>query len=506
MHIPDKLLNSIACFAMALFFILVLISFKQVEKTQVVKTTPSQAEYWKGIPLAKMGLELIPLCDPIQVSSGAAEKFIPAIGVNGGVAGVPYSAHILWTEPSGDSREIIEAAGPIDGGDFCEPRLVTPANGYNSYNPMTASGMHYVYLGFMDEAMNIREIWFSAGDDIGWTNAVPVSGLDEDSRAWGPNPVAFFDGESGYELPLMFWFDHRYGNHEISFASRVKGVNFLGPGRGGFALEDSGWHSPIRITEDDWDQYDPYADWSSACAGLERNVIHLVYCDARFAEGLVKHDERKGNFEIFYRAIRPVGPLINRDKGATAIPFKQEWDIGEEVRLSTTPDISDAPSVCGKRFQGNADLKTAMVVWNEHNESWDKGEIHFCLVEDGHPGKLRLLTPPGAVAMYPAIMYMPINGHADLAAVCYQQYESGESFPTGTANIYMRIIDGKKISEPIKVSDSRFTCGFPRVTRPGYKLEDEGYALVAWGELRGGVGGKPDENQIFFRSFKVRER
>jgi len=506
MHIADKLLNSIACFIMALFFILVLASIKQIDETQVAKPTLPRPEYWQGVPLAEMGIELVPLCEPIQVSINPEIKFFPTIGVNGGISGIPYFVHILWSETAGSAREIIEAAGPVDGSDFCEPRLVTPANGYSSYDSMAITGEHYVYVGFMDEAMNVREIWFSAGDNIGWTSAEPVTGLDGSSRAWVPRPIAFFDGATGYELPLMLWYDHRYGNHEICLGSRERGVNFIGPGGGGFALEVSGWHAPVRITKDDFDQYDPTADWSSGYGDLEQNVIHVVYCDGRFDEGGAKQPERKGNFETFYRTVRPLGPLIGRDKDGKTIPVEQKWEIGKEIRLSATPERSEAPSVCGKRFEGNTDLDTAMVIWDEHDEAWKHAEVYFRLLKDGIPGKARLITPPGAIAVFPIINYISIEGHEDLAAVCYQQYEEGQLFPGGIANIYMRIIDGNKISEPIKVSDSRFTCGFPRIAHPGHKLEDESYVLFTWGELRGGMAGKPDENQVFYRSYKVRER
>ena len=483
MHIPSKLLNSLAVLLMALFFILLLQTIKPLDNIPPVTSPSTHPEYWQGIPLPKMGLDLIPLCDPIPVSKGPIETMIPAIAVSGGITGVPYLVHILWTEPAAASSEIVQATGPTDGSAFSYPRPVTTPNGYDSYNPVAINGAHYAYLGFLDEVMMVRDIWFAAGSIIGWTEPEPVSNLQAGTLAWGPVPIAFFDAKSGYELPLMLWYDHRHNNSEIFFASRVNGVNFLGPGKGGFALEGGGWHKPVRITDDAWPQYDLSADWASACADLERNIIHLVYSDSRFADTAPRANERKGNFEIFYRTIRPLGPLVKPHYGPNSPKIDQDWEVGEELRLSDTPDISDAPSVCAKKFQGNTDLTTAMVVWTEHDASWKRSKIYFRMVKDGTPGDIRLLTPPDAIAMFPSIIYIPMDGHSELAAVCYQQYEPGQVFPDGNANIYMRIIDGERISEPIEISNSTHTSGFPKLTRPGFNLKPESDILVTWGEM-----------------------
>ena len=131
--------------------------------------------------------------------------------------------------------------------------------------------------------------------------------------------------------------------------------------------------------------------------------------------------------------------------------------------------------------------------------------VQYCEIENGKRGKLYRINPPGTLAINPEIISVPISGHEDLKVVAYQQYEKGQGFPLGKANIYIRISDGDAISEPIKVSDSDYTCSHPRMTRPGYTLEENTPLLIAWSEYRAGRPDFTGESQVFFRSYLVRE-
>lgn len=505
MRISGNHLNSIACFLVGIFFIVTLncdISGGHSESSFNGKITP---KYWEGVPLSEMGLELVPLSDPVQVSDGPSVKFVQSVGVRGGFEGTPYSVHVMWSEPTEDEgREIVERYGPVDGSDFSEKRFVTKPDGHQSYSPSMMNGVHYLYLGYMDQKVNTREIWFQATDGTGWTEPELVSDRDVDSRSWGSKLMPFFEEKTGYELPVLLWFDHRFTAHELLFKSRMKGVDFLGPGKGGFVLEKSDWHPYNRITFDDYYQFEPNTGWSSGYGSLQDNVIHLAYMDSRYSGEVLESKQRDHNCEIHYRNIRPIAPLIKRDEQGRVVPAEQKWEIGEEVRLTFNPWLSDYPSICGKRYLGNTDFESAMVVWHEVDREAQTREIHFCTIDNNKPGEIRIISQPGYDAACQNIESTPIKRHEGMAAVVYNQYGKDQSFPSGNAGIYLRIIDGNKISEPIQISDATYTCGFAGINRVGYGLEDEVVILTSWSEYRGGHLDLSGENQVFFRSFTIR--
>lgn len=502
-----KYLLPIAIIVMAVFVIALLVSLRSARV--IVQPPPHPGyeeppEYWEGMSLEEMGLEFIPYREQIQVSDGDFNKKISAIGVSGGLGGEAYIAHVLWTEREGESREIWESVGLIDGDGVSPKYRISKSDGRKSFNPVVVTGVLKVYLGFMDESVNIREIWFRAGDALGWSDAEAVSDLDIDSRSWGANPMAFYDARSAYEIPLMLWFDHRFTKHEILIKVRARGVTL--PVAGDlFELEAGMWGDAIRVTDDEWFQFDPHADWSSSCEDFVDNVIHLVYMDSRYGKQEDKHTQHEGNCEIFYRPILPDGPVIETDSFGNRTYTNPDWSIGDEIQISFTEGLSDVPRVCGKRFLGNDDLQTAWAVWHELDVAKGSSEVHLCAIKDGKRGELHRINPPGTVALNPEIISIPITGHEDLVAVAYQQYGEGEEFPLGKADVYLRIIDGDTISQPIKISDSEYTCSYPRMTKPGFKLTEDVPLLIAWSEYR---AGKPDlrgESQIYFRSFLLRE-
>ena len=65
---------------MALFFIFILISIVQEDVSQPILEVPPTPEYWEGVSLSRMGFELIPYCDPVQVSDGPEQKFVQLTG------------------------------------------------------------------------------------------------------------------------------------------------------------------------------------------------------------------------------------------------------------------------------------------------------------------------------------------------------------------------------------------------------------------------------------------
>ncbi len=490
MRISLKYLIIFAVLAMAAFIIILFTSLPSAVKIEVPLQHPGYeppAEFHAGIPLEEMKLEIQPYCNPVQVTGGLSNKKIPAIAASAGVE-AGYYAHIIWSEPENRIRELWESFGPIDGKGFENKRRITQPDGYDSFNAVAVTGVLMAYLGYMDESVNTREIWFSAGDIRGWSAPEIVSDADVDSRSWGALPVAFFDGALN-EIPIMLWFDHRFIKHEILMKERDTGVTLITPTTG-FALKEGEWGDLVRVTDDNWFQYDPNADWSSGYDGLEKNVIHLVYMDSRYGMQVDEHVQHEGNCEIFYRTIKP------KDSG---------WDIGDEVQLSFTEGVSDIPRVCGNRYYDNNDLTSAGVVWHEIDMNAGTGEIYFCRVYDGERGELMRLNPPGTVAVNADIISLPLMGHEDLIAVAYQQYAEGETFPLGNCDIYLRIVDGEKISDPIQVSDSLHPCTYPRMTHPGMRLENDTVLMIAWAEYRGGREDLTGESQIFYRSYMLRE-
>jgi hypothetical protein len=502
-----KYLLPVAVIILAGFAVVLLITVKPSLNVAKPLPHPGYEEppgYWEGVSIEQMGFELTPYCDPLQVSGAPYNKKIPAIAVSGGIGGTPYIARVIWTEREGESREIWESVGLIDGDGFSPPYRVSELDGYKSFNPVAVTGALKTYLGFMDESVNTREIWFRAGDTSGWSEPEPVSGLDIDSRSWGANPMAFYDSRKVIELPLMLWFDHRFTKHEILFNTRVGGVA-LSPDGDSFELEEGEWGDVVRATQDEWFQFDPHADWSSSLEDLSDNVIHLVYMDSRYGSQEDKHTQHEGNGEIFYRSIRPDGAVVETDQSGRRIYANPGWVISDEIQLSFTEGLSDLPRVCGKRYVGNEDLDTTAIVWHELDMNGGMSDVYFCTVKDGERGDYHQLNSPGTVALNPEIISIPFTGHEDLKAVAYQQYQEGEKFPLGKSDIYMRLIDGETISEPIRISDSEYTCSYPRMAKPGFKLGSDVPLLVAWSEYR---AGKPDltgESQIFFRSFLIRE-
>ena len=516
----------LAVLIMVLFFATVIITTRPYEKLTPPPPHPGYEpapEYWQGVPLSEMGLELIPYCEPIQVTDGPANKRIPAIAMHqASLIPDDFAVHVIWSEPTEGAREIWECYGPVGGGNFSEKRLVTKPDGYRSYNQVAISGEYNIYLGYMDESVNTREIWFKYGDIKGWSEPEIVSNENIDSRSWGANPIIFCQYGLVTELPLMLWFDHRYTKHEIFLKARQTPFPPFLAGEYD-ARGHRGWDETIRVTNDDWFQFDPHADWSSSfkCCGFEGNAIHLVYMDSRYGKQEDKHEQHEGNGEIFYRTIKPKGPLYNlADYFA---PVERQWEIGEEVQLSFTPGLSDLPRVAGKRFPGNSDLDTAWVVWHELDVEAGTGIAVCCEVKDGKRGKLHRINPPGTVGVNPEIITLYIPGFEDLKAMAYQQYGENEQFPVGKANIYIRILNGDKISEPIKISDSKFTCSYPRMSCPiklplKFKIDDAEAAkplveepwdgtpfCTAWDEYRGVSPDLAGESQIFFRSFYLRK-
>jgi len=506
MRIPMKYLVPVVVIAMALFAIILLTSrpVREVVEAPAHPGYEDPPEYREGVPLAEMGLELPAYCEPVKVTDGLVNKKISAIGVSGGVGGHPYTAHVIWTEPENGAREIRESIGPIDGSGFSLKRGISVPDGMKSFNPVAISGALKVYMGYMDESVNIREIWFRAGDAGGWTDAELVSDIDVNSRSWGANPMAFYDAVEVYEVPLLLWFDHRFIKHEVLMKARMAGTS-IPIDADSPVLEDGNWGDVVRVTDDDWFQFDPHSDWSSSYNDFEDNVIHLVYMDSRYGKQEDKHTQHEGNCEIFYRSIRPAGPVIEKDELGNRHYTNPDWIIGDEIQLSFTEGLSDVPRVCGKRFFENTDLNTPCVVWHELDVVAGTAEVQYCGIGNGKRGKLHRINPPGTIAINPEIISVPISGHEDLKVVAYQQYEEGQGFPLGKANIYMRIIDGDSISLPLKVSESSYTCSYPRMTHPGYTLDEDTPLLITWSEYR---AGKPDltgESQMFFRSYLIRE-
>jgi hypothetical protein len=508
---------------MVLFFLTILTTTAPRERITPPPPHPGFepiGEYWEGVPLEEMGLDLTPYCEPIQITEGPRNKRIPAIAIQGPPSTVDLTAHVIWSEPDGGVREIFEKVGPIDGSSFSEKLPVTEPDGHKSYNPVAISGGYYIYLDYMDESVNTREIWFRAYTGGRWTEPELVTDRDINSRSWGANPMVFFDDTSPYELPVMLWFDHRFTKHEILF--KVRENVFASPNWGhDYPVKEPGWGRAIRVTEDDWFQFDPHADWSSAQDGFgfKENVIHLVYMDSRYGKQEDKHAQHEGNCEIFYRQIKPKGPLFNyQEEGCIPIP-KAEWEIGHEVQLSFTPGLSDLPRVSGKRSTSAGDLNSAWVVWHELDDKAKDGTIICCHVEDSIRGDIYQINQPGSIAVNPEIISIAILGYDDLRAIVYQQYASRDDFPVGSSNIFMRLINNDVISEPIKVSYSDYTCSHPKVSRPeglyneftltglnqGPMLPLDLPFYVAWSEYRAGRPDLAGESQIYFRSFLLSE-
>ncbi len=505
MRIPRTYLYSIAGFIMAIFLVVGLTLIAQLDYGASSPTQYPGPEYWKGVPLSAMGLELVPLSHPVRISEGPYLKMVQTIGVRGGINGIPYTVDVIWSEPVGDSWEIVERYGPIDGNNFSAKEFVTQPDGAKTFNPSATSGVHNLYLGYMDQSVNTREIWFKARNEIAWTDAEIVSDPEVDSRSWGARVIPFFEEKTGYELPIVLWFDHRFTQHEILMKSRGLGVGFLGPGKGGFVFEKSWWHPYIRITNDYYYQFEPNTDWSSGYGDLQENVIHLVYMDSRYSGFVDEQYQRNGNCEIFYREIRPLSPLVGRDANGDYQPVEQEWEVGPEIKLTIDPAVDDYPAVCGRRFSGNTEMHSAIVAWQEHDAENDTYQIQQCGIEDSTPGEIRRLTPPGFSAIHPDLANVPITGHEGLAVIAYSQFKDGQKFPGGSAQIYIRVIDGDKISEPIMISDSKFACGYGRVKRVGFRLEEEATIITGWSEEQTRPGDSSAESQVFYRAFKLRE-
>ncbi len=313
-------------------------------------------------------------------------SYDPCITVSGSVV------HIVWQEEKDGYYEMYYKRS-VDGGVTWDADKRLTTNTSDSWNPSIAVNGQVIHVVWEDERQGNSEIYYKGSTDGGVTWGADTRLTNNPADSWNPSVSV-----SGPVVHVV-WYDDRDGNWEIYYKRSADGGLSWGP-------------ETRMTTNTNVSRY--------PCIAASGSVVHLVW-----------HDDRDGNYEIYYKQ--------STDGGIS-------W--GTDTRLTNAAEISMYPNVA---VSGPA----VHVVWFDMRDG--NYEIYYKRSTDGGiswESDTRLTDDP-AFSFYPSVA---VSGNA--VHVVWQDARDGNNEiyykhnPTGDpVGINEPLISGNKIG----VSPNPFT-------------------------------------------------
>jgi hypothetical protein len=212
-------------------------------------------------------------------------SYDPCITVSGS------DVHIVWQQEQNGYYEIYYKRS-LNGGENWEADQRLTTNTSDSWNPSVTLSGSVVRVVWEDERQGNSEIYYKVSTNGGVTWNADMRLTNDPANSWNPTVAV-----SGLDVHVT-WYDDRNGsgNWEIYYKrSTDGGLN---------------WGTETRLTNNSHVSRYP-------CIAVSGSVVHLVW-----------HDDRDGNFEIYYKR--------STDGGLN-------W--GADTRLTNALDISMYPNI-----------------------------------------------------------------------------------------------------------------------------------------------------------------
>lgn len=217
--------------------------------------------------------------------SNSIYSYDPCITVSGSVV------NIVWQEEIDGYYEIYFKRSTDGGATWdADKRLTTKTS--DSWNPSVAISGSVVRVVWEDERQGNSEIYYKTSTDGGVTWGADTRLTNDPANSWNPTVAV-----SGLDVHVT-WYDDRNGsgNWEIYYKRSADG--------------GLSWGAETRMTNNSHISRYP-------CIAVSGSAVHLVW-----------HDDRDGNYEIYYKQ--------STDGGLS-------W--GADTRLTNAADISMYPNV-----------------------------------------------------------------------------------------------------------------------------------------------------------------
>jgi hypothetical protein len=272
----------------------------------------------------------------IRLTNGGSNSQYPAVAVNGN------NIHVVWHDNIDGNREIYYKTS-TDNGESWSNDIRLTNGGSNYYWPAVAVNGNNIHVVWTHD---YYEIYYKRSTDNGenWSSDVRLTEGD----SYSEYPAVAVNGNNIH----VVWYDHRDGNWEIYYkTSTDNGGN---------------WSSDVRLTNDD-----AYSYWPAVA--VNGNNIHVVW-----------HDDRDGNYEVYYKT--------STDNG-------ENW--GSDIRLTNDGSVSEHPTIA---VNGN----NIHVVW--HDDRDGNYEIYYKTSTDngGNWSSDVRLTNDGSTSYWPDVV---VNGN-----------------------------------------------------------------------------------------------
>ena len=299
--------------------------------------------------------------------TNSAYSYDPCITISGSVV------HVVWQEKRDGYYEIYYKRS-TDGGVSWDADTRLTTNTSDSWNPSIAVNGSVAHVVWEDERQGNSEIYYKGSTDGGVTWGVDTRLTNDPANSWNPSVAV-----SGSVVHVA-WYDDRNGsgNWEIYYKRSTDG--------------GVSWGEETRMTNNTHVSRYP-------CIAVSGSVVHLVW-----------HDDRDGNYEIYYKQstdgglswgtdtrftnateismypnVAVSGPVVHvvwfdmRD-GNYEIYYKRSTDGGisweADTRLTDDLAFSFSPSVA---VSGN----TVNVVWQDNRDG--NYEIYYKRDPSGNP-------------------------------------------------------------------------------------------------------------------------
>jgi hypothetical protein len=249
-----------------------------------------------------------------RLTNNSANSRILSVSVFGQVV------HVVWCDGRDGNFEIYYKRS-TDGGVSWGADTRLTNNSADSYNPSVSVSGQVVHVVWYDERDGNWEIYYKRSTDAGVSWGADTRLTNNSANSYYPSVSV-----SGQVVHVL-WSDNRDGNYEIYYRRSKDG--------------GESWETDTRLTNNSANSYYPSVSVSG-------QVVHVVW-----------HDNRDGNYEIYYKR--------STDGGVN-------W--GADTRLTNNSANSYYPSVS---VSGSA----VHVVWNDYRDG--NYEIYYKRDTTGNP-------------------------------------------------------------------------------------------------------------------------
>jgi len=213
----------------------------------------------------------------VRLTNGDSNNYWPVVSVNGD------NIHVVWTL---DYYEIYYKTSTDNGENWSSDVRLTKGGFHSEYPVVSVNGdnIHVVWYDHRDENW---EIYYKRSTDNGenWSSDVRLT----NNSSYSYWPTIAVNGDNIH----VVWHDDRNGNYEIYYkTSTDNGEN---------------WSSDVRLTNDDSTSEHP-------TMAVNENNIHVVW-----------HDDRNGNYEIYYKTSTNNGKNWSSDVRVTNDDSTSYW-------------------------------------------------------------------------------------------------------------------------------------------------------------------------------------